>query len=163
MKKKSDMGSLLGIGAAAGLAGTGVMMAMRMFDQRYSPRTIPKMREDPGAFMVHRAERMTGLLHTVPKPLEKTAALATHTGYGTMFGALYGLLRGRGGRQSVLGSGLLLGAAVYAAGYAGWLPALGIGKPIWKQKFPEVAGEAFRHLVYGVTTAAVYEIIDEVV
>jgi uncharacterized membrane protein YagU involved in acid resistance len=149
------LGSLLSAGVAAGLAGTAVMIAARYFDQSYAPRTVPKTREDPGAFLVHAAERLTRTSRSVAKPVEKSAAMALHVGYGTTFGALYALWRGRR-PGSALRDGALLGAAVYAASYLGWLPAVGLSRPIWKQKFPEIAGELTRHVAYGIATAASY-------
>jgi putative membrane protein len=160
IKVQPDFISLIGAGLAAGLAGTGVMMAMRCFDQRYAPKTIAKTRDDPGAFMVHAVERAAGIASAVPKSVEQSAMLAARTGYGALFGVIYGLWLGRGKRRSALGDGVVLGAAVYSAGHLGWLPALGLTKPVWKQEFSEVAGELLRHVAYGVTTAAAYGMID---
>lgn len=137
------------------------MMALRSFDQRYAPATIARTREDPGSFVVHAAERATRSTRRVPKSLEHSAEMAAHTGYGTMFGVLYGLWRGRGRQKSALADGILLGAAVYAAGYLGWMPAMGLTRPIWKQPFSAAAGELFRHIIYGVATTASYELIDD--
>jgi uncharacterized membrane protein YagU involved in acid resistance len=152
--------SLVATGIAAGAVGTGIMMVVRTFDQHYAPETIAKTRKDPGAYMVNVAERATGTSRMVPQPVEKTAALGVHMGYGTLFGILYGLWRGRR-RRSALADGLLLGTAVYAAGYFGWLPALGLTQPIWKQPLPEIAGGLFRHAAYGVATTGAYGAINE--
>jgi len=154
------LASLIGAGAAAGLTGTGVMMAMRLFDERYAPMTIAKMKEDPARLLVHAAERATGIAGAVPKSVEKSAALATHAGYGTLFGVLYGLSRGRRKSRSALVDGVVLGAVAYAAGHLGWLPALGLSKPVWKHEFPEIAGELLRHVAYGVATTAAYGMIE---
>jgi hypothetical protein len=49
MKTMNSQGrNLLGAGVVAGLAGTGVMMAMRSFDERFAPQTIPKAAIDKG-------------------------------------------------------------------------------------------------------------------
>ncbi len=48
-------------GAVAGLVGTGVMAAMRLFDQKYAPTTMPAAREDPGQFIVRQKESATAL------------------------------------------------------------------------------------------------------
>jgi uncharacterized membrane protein YagU involved in acid resistance len=137
------------------------MMALRAFDEHYAPRTIAKTRKDPAEFMINVAEHVTGTAGAIPKGVEKTAALATSAGYGMVFGVLYGVLRGRGRHRSALLDGALLGTAVYAAGHCGWLPLLGLGRPTWKQGFPEVAGELIRHVAYGVATAAAYDAADE--
>src|SRR5665213_879120 len=107
-RMQSHFASLIGPGVVAGLAGTAVMMAMRSFDERYAPRTIAKTKKDPGAFVVHAAERAIGMVGAVPTSIEKSAALATHAGYGTMFGVLYGLWRGPGNDRSALNDGIVL-------------------------------------------------------
>jgi hypothetical protein len=156
MERKSELNRLLGIGAIAGLAGSAVMMALRAYDQKHVPKSVPRAREDPGEFMVRAAERATGKL---PKPLEKSAAMALHTGYGTMFGVAYSLLRRRSRERSSLADGMALGSAVYAASYFGWLPALGLTRPVWKQRPLEIAGELWRHVAYGIATTTVYGLI----
>lgn len=146
----------LAAGAVAGLAGTFAMMAMRTFDQKYAPKTIPQVEEDPGAFLVKQAEHMTHLAGAVPKPLENISAKTLHLSYGTIAGVLYAAIRGRRRRGSSLLEGGLLGGSVYAVGYAGWLPLARLTRPLWKQTFPQIAGEALRQMAFGVTTAAVY-------
>ncbi|MGA2233737.1 MAG: DUF1440 domain-containing protein [Tepidisphaeraceae bacterium] len=145
---------LMAVGIAAGLAGTGVMMAMRSFDERYAPQTIPKARIDPGEYVAAKVVRAGRLSHALSQFLQPAAALTAHTTYGIACGLLYVVIRGPKRYRSALGEGIALGAAVYAAGYLGWLPALGLQRPVWKQKFPEVFGEIFRHLAYGVATTA---------
>jgi uncharacterized membrane protein YagU involved in acid resistance len=156
----SELLSTIGAGLAAGLAGTGVMMAVRSFDQQYAPQTVARPAVDPALAIVKAAELSTGMSRFVPEPVERSAAQAAHIGYGTLFGLLYALLRGRHHARSALADGMLLGAAVYALGYLGWLPAAGLAKPIWKQRYPQIAGELLRHSVYGVATAAVYGLMD---
>ena len=133
------------------------MMAMRSFDLRYAPKTIPKTREDPGKFMVKHAEEATHLTRSVPKPVEKAAAMSTAFGYGIVPGMVYAALRGRRAttRHRLL-EGAAIGTAVYLLGYFGWLPLVGLTRPLWKQPLPEIVGETMRHVAYGVTTAAVY-------
>lgn len=155
---KADYGVRVGLGAAAGLAGTCVMIAMRTFDEHYAPKTIAKVKQDPGQFMVKQAERLTGSL---PQAIEQSAAMATHTGYGTFFGVLYGMWRGRGRQRTALRDGIVLGTAVYLAGQLGWLPAIGLAKPVWKDSFPEIGGELLRHIAFGIATAATFGLIEK--
>lgn len=152
--------SRLVVGAVAGLAGTAVLMGMRSFDRRYSPKTIPKTRDDPGAFMVKRAERAIGQRGKIPKRAGNAGAMLMHVGYGTVAGVFYAAIRGRRRHGSALLDGGLIGCALYAVGYVGWLPLLRLTRPIWKQPFPQIAGEALRHAAYGITTAAVYGAIN---
>jgi uncharacterized membrane protein YagU involved in acid resistance len=159
----------VGLGALAGLAGTAVMIAMRTFDEQYAPATLLPTKEDPGAFLMHRAKRIAHLSgelpsaveQTVDQTVEETAALAAHAGYGTLYGILYGLWRGRGRRRSALADGVMLGTTVYAASDLGLLPATDLSKPPWKQKLPQIAGELLRHIAYGVAVASAYGILDE--
>ena len=148
------------MGIVAGLTGTAVMMAMRLFDERYAPMTIAKTKEDPGAFVIHAAERATGFAGTIPRSVENSVTLAIHAGHGTLFGVLYGLWRGQRKNRSALTDGVVLGTVAYAAGQLGLLPAFGLSKSVWKQEFPEIAGELLRHVAYGVATTAAYGFIE---
>ena len=152
--------SSIAIGAAAGLLGTGVMVALRSFDQHYAPRTIAKTSIDPGLFAVRTLERGAGIQPSPRSAVEQIGATAVHLGYGTTFGLLYGLWRGRDSQRSSLGDGIVLGMIVYALGHLGLLPLLGLSNPIWRQKVPEIGGELFRHCVFGVAVAATFGIAD---
>jgi hypothetical protein len=156
----SNLASLIGIGVAAGLAGTAAMIALHRFDEQYAPKTIADASDDPGHFIVKNTERLTGSL---PDPVEKSAAMAARLGYGALFGALYAISRGRRHHRSSLLDGAFLGASVYLTGYLGWLPTFRLTRPIWKQPFPQIAGELSRHVAYGVATTAAYGLIDSAV
>ncbi|HEX5443941.1 MAG TPA: hypothetical protein VFW87_08945 [Pirellulales bacterium] len=54
--------------------------------------------------------------------------------------------------------GLVLGMAAWTAGYLGWLPALGLMRPVWKQNLPQALAPVAEHAVYGVVTDAVYDL-----
>ena len=73
---------------------------------------------------------------------------------------VYAVLRGRPHNASSLLEGAAIGTAVYLLGYSGWLPLVGLTRPLWKQPLPEIVGETMRHVAYGVTTAAVYGAIN---
>lgn len=148
--------SALLAGAVAGFAGTAAMMAIRTFDMKYAPKTIPKTRENPGKFMVEEAEQAAHFERCLPKRVEKAGAMSLQMGYGVVPGILYAMIRGRGRPASSLLDGMVIGTAVYLLGYVGWLPLVGLTRPLWKQPLPEIAGETMRHVAYGVTTAAVY-------
>ena len=57
--------------------------------------------------------------------------------------------------------GLALGASCWAAGYLGWLPALGLMPPVTRQTPAQIAGPLVEHLVYGVATVAVFDLLRE--
>jgi uncharacterized membrane protein YagU involved in acid resistance len=148
-------------GALAGMAGTLAMMAMRSFDHSYAPETVAKTRQDPGAFLVKHAERTAGIANHVPKPVEKAAAMSVHLAYGTLAGVAYSLIRGHRKKSSPLIEGAATGAMVYSFGYLGWLPLTGLSRPVWKQRFPEIAGGLLRHVAFGVVVSSVYGAIDD--
>jgi hypothetical protein len=76
-------------------------------------------------------------------------AVVSHIGYGTSAGALYGALVKPSSRG--LGSGIGFGLALWAAGYEGWLPALGVLPPAHKDKPGRAITMLLAHVVYGAT------------
>jgi uncharacterized membrane protein YagU involved in acid resistance len=145
------------IGAVAGVAGTLVMQLVRTLNEKYLPETMTESREDPGKFMVHQAERLLPgeQRRQVPRKAELAAATSLHFSYGAMFGALYGAIRTRA--LNPILEGALLGIGVWAAGYLGWLPAVGLTKPVWREDPQRSTAEVARHAMYGVATAAAFE------
>lgn len=144
------------LGAAGGLAGTLVLQALMAAGQKWRPDTLPPLRQDPGEFMVERAEARfpDAVREQIPDSVKAGAALALAAGYGLAFGALYAAVRPRGGNP--LRDGPVLGVACWAVGYAGWLPAMGLMPPVWRQKPPQVVAPAAEHVAYGVTTVAAF-------
>ena len=69
------------------------------------------------------------------------------------------------GRAAAIRSstGLALGAACWAAGYLGWLPAAGLMPPLSKQTPSQIVGPLMEHLVYGMATVAVFDLLRECV
>jgi hypothetical protein len=57
--------------------------------------------------------------------------------------------------------GLILGASAWAAGYLGWLPAMGLMRPVWRQNAPQAFAPAAEHAVYGMVTVAAYDWLQE--
>ena len=160
-QNSSDIGRRIVAGIGAGLAGTAVMFAMRKFDSQYASQTLLHGKEDPGKFVVRHAERIGGV--ALPDQAERAAAVATHIAYGTMYGVVFGLAKmlppAKSSHPFVFGG--LLGAIVWAIGYVGLLPGVGLAKPVTDETFPEVAGELTRHVAYGVATAAVYGVLHD--
>jgi uncharacterized protein DUF1440 len=77
-----------------------------------------------------------------------------HWGYGTGWGALYGVLAGSLPRRPPW-SGLAFGTAVWGTDYV-VLPAAGIYQPIWKYDLETLWKDLSAHLVYGAGTAAAF-------
>ena len=83
---------------------------------------------------------------------------AVHWGYGTSWGALYGLLQ-RGRRVSPVRSGLVFGTAVWAVSYVTLVP-MGIYRPPWRYPPGELALDLSYHLAYGAGVGAGFALID---
>ncbi len=107
--------------------------------------------------MVEKAEDVLpdAVRRRMPGTVETGAAQTLAVGYGLTFGALYGAVRPNGGKPLL--DGAALGLACWAAGYLGWLPALGLIPPVRRQTTAQVAAPAAEHVVYGVVTVAVYD------
>jgi hypothetical protein len=96
-----------------------------------------------GLFLRKIPDRRAGLVNNL-----------THWGYGVLNGAPFGIIAGSIGSPRVR-YGVLFGASVWASSYV-VLPAAGLYKPIWQYDSRTLAKDLSAHLVYGVTTAAVF-------
>jgi hypothetical protein len=85
----------LGAGAAAGLAGSVLIQGLLAASQKWAPQVLPPIKQDPGEFMVEKAEKLLPerVREKIPERLEKAAAKSLALGYGTTFGALYATSR----------------------------------------------------------------------
>jgi uncharacterized membrane protein YagU involved in acid resistance len=80
-----------------------------------------------------------------------------HWGYGTLWGALYGIVAGSLPKQRV-SYGLSFGASVLASDYV-ILPAAKLYKPIWEYDPKTLAKDLTAHLVYGLATATAMRLL----
>jgi hypothetical protein len=151
----------LALGALAGLAGTMALQAVRAANQKLIPASSPPIKKDPGEFMVKQAEKALprSTRRRIPKKLEAVGAKFLALGYGMTFGALYAVSRPK--TRLILVEGTMLGVVTWAAGYLGWLPALGLMKPVWKHKPAQVAMPVAEHALFGVATVAGYRWVKE--
>jgi len=85
----------IGAGAAAGLVGTALVQGLMAGSQKWAPQSLPPIKQDPGEFMVKKAEEQLPdkMREQIPEQLEKAAAKTLAFGYGTAFGALYATSR----------------------------------------------------------------------
>ena len=152
--KGDSYSSKLCLGALAGLAGTVFIKGGMMASQRWMPETLPPMEEDPGEFMVHKAEEALpeDTRERIPDSAETAIAQALGFGYGVTFGALYAALPRHA--RSIALDGSVLGLATWAVGYMGWLPAAGLTPPVWEQKPKEVIPNIVSHVLFGIITVA---------
>jgi hypothetical protein len=85
---------------------------------------------------------------------------AVHWGYGTSWGALYGLLPGTA-RVSPVRRGLMFGTAVWVMSYLTLVP-MGIYRAPWRYPPGELALDLSYHLAYGAGVGAGFALIDGV-
>jgi hypothetical protein len=71
-----------------------------------------------------------------------------HWGYGTTWGAVYGVLNDGSSRRRPLIRGLAFGTVVWAMSYVELVP-LGLYEPPWKYPPEELAFDLSYHLAYG--------------
>jgi hypothetical protein len=138
-------------GAIAGLAGTAVMSAAMAAD-----RASGRMRgEAPPRKVARNAEEALGLREMLSRPAFEASWVAQHFAYGAAAGVAYELARRRLPLSDPLPAGPLYGAALWAFGYAGWLPAAGLYPPPTADRPSRAATIFLHHLIYGTTTALV--------
>ncbi|ROS75401.1 hypothetical protein EDF32_1810 [Cellulomonas sp. PhB143] len=75
------------------------------------------------------------------------ATMLSHVAYGVGAGLAYQALVPRSRRDALTGAGY--GIALWAAGYEGWVPALGILPPAHRDDRRRAATMLTAHLVYG--------------
>jgi hypothetical protein len=148
-----------GAGAAAGLAGTFLIQGLLAASQKWAPQSLPPMKQDPGEFMIEKAEEQLpqNVREKIPEELEKAAAKALALGYGTTFGALYAASRPE--TRNLLLEGSALGLVTWGAGYLGWLPATGLMPPLTQQDPKQIAGPILSHVLFGIVTVGLYRFL----
>lgn len=101
-------------------------------------------------------KRLVEGLFERPLPPERARLMnnVTHSGFGVMNGAIYGLVVGSL-RKPRIRYGLPFAVGVWSTGYV-VLPAAGLYEPIWKYDAKTLAKDLSAHLVYGLTTAAAF-------
>jgi hypothetical protein len=150
-----DPGARLGLGLAAGLAGTKVIERSMQAGDKVAPEAAPPMRGDPAEFVLNKVEaRLPERIREKVSEKEGAAKTTLHLAYGALAGAAYGLLRPGGGNP--FRDGLLLGSGVWAVGYLGWLPRAGLLAPPTEQRPQQLLRPLAEHLIYGIATAAAF-------
>jgi hypothetical protein len=154
--RNGSLAKEIGIGATAGLAGTLVIQAAKFASEKWFPSTVPPIKEDPGKFMVEKAEAPLprNVRKKIPEKLENTAAALLSFGYGMTFGTVYAAAHPQ--RQRAFRDGSAFGFITWAAGYLGWLPALDLMPRVDQQKPRQVLPNLASHLLYGIATVAIF-------
>jgi hypothetical protein len=152
----------VGLGVAAGLAGTAVMTAVQLAEQklRGSGESEPPTSWDETPAPAQVGERVARGVFEHPLDLEQapTVTNVVHWSYGTAWGVGFGIV------QRSLGIPLLPAAAgfgtlVWASDYA-VLPAMKIYKQPWKYPASTLAVDLARHLAYGAGVAGAYALLE---
>jgi len=149
----------IGAGAAAGLVGTALVQGLMAASQKWAPQSLPPIKQDPGEFMVKKAEEQLPdkMREQISEQLEKAAAKTLAFGYGTAFGALYATSRPE--TKSLLLEGSALGLAAWGVGCLGWLPATGLMPAVTKQEPRQIAGPIVSHILFGIVTVGIYRLL----
>ena len=113
------------------------------WDQAAAPAQVGK-RLYEGLFRRELPDRRAALVNNI-----------MHWGYGILNGAQYGLLAGSLTVPKVR-YGALFGVGVWATSYV-VLPAAGLYQPIWQYAPRILAKDLSAHLVYGLSTATVFQ------
>jgi hypothetical protein len=147
-------------GLAAGAVGTVSMDTVRYLMHRragakddplaweFAPIESWEKAPDPGQVAKRVIEGFTQ--RELPDRWAWLISTAMHWGYGSAWGAVYGVLAGSLPRADAL-YGLPFGATVWATGCA-LLPEGGLYKPIWEYNLPTLAEDLGAHLAYGAGT-----------
>jgi hypothetical protein len=138
-------------GAAGGALGTVVLRQITRVSQRLpEPLQPPPLEEDPGEHIVWRAEMKA--MHTLPPKAHALLGRSLHWAYGMVWPSLL-LLTVRAVRtrrlSAALGLGAVLGGAVWALGYLGWLPRTHLLEARMKRRVGRQLSALAGHVLYG--------------
>jgi hypothetical protein len=134
--------------AAGGLAGTAATVAMSAW-QAAGQLTGP-YGEQPPKRLVRATARKLGLPARRHGPVTWPATVVAHLGFGAACGALYAVVLPR----STVARGTAFGLAVWAASYAGWIPAVGMLPPPHRDNPRRVWTMLTGHVIYGAVLGA---------
>jgi putative membrane protein len=145
-KSTHELARELVAGGLGGLIATAPMtLAMKLLQRRLPWRERHSL---PPRKITAELLRRVGMRASPEQPRVKTAALGSHYAYGAAAGSLYGPLAARLPLPPVV-SGVLYGALVWLASYAGLLPLLGLYPPPQLQARRRNLLMIAAHLVWG--------------
>lgn len=151
-----SLGKLLQ-GAAAGFIATAPMSLTMLIGWRLLPQR-EKYHLPPRQITEEITERM-GIEDHLDEPALVGLTVASHFGYGALFGWIYALFEHRTPMQSSL-KGALTGVAIWIVSYLGWLPAMGILPPATSHPWRRNLLMILAHVVWGVTLGEVTRKLD---
>lgn len=134
--------------AAGGLAGAAATVAMSGW--MLAGQLTGRHGEQPPKRLVRRISRRIGLPARHHGAGTRLMTAVAHLGFGTSCGALYATAVPR----STTPRGIEFGLGVWAASYAGWIPALGLLPPPGRDNPRRAWTIATAHVVYGAVLGA---------
>jgi hypothetical protein len=164
---RTDPGALVR-GVVAGAIGTAAMDALLYRRYRRAGGTtrfadwelssgLDSWKDAPALAQVGR-RLVEGLFDIeLPPRRAKLVNNVMHWAFGMLNGAQYGLVAGSLPSPRI-GYGLPFGAAVWASGYV-VLPAAKLYEPIWRYDLETLGNDLSAHLVYGLATAAAWQLV----
>jgi hypothetical protein len=132
-----------GLGAVAGAAATVPMSLVMLAAGRAG-----LMGEQPPRRLTANALRAA----TDAPPREPTRTLASaalHVAFGAAVGAGFAAAVRRATERAPATAGVVAGLTVWAASYAGWIPALGLLPPPWRDRPGRPGSMIAAHVVFG--------------
>lgn len=161
----------LGRGLLAGVLGTGAMTGWQMLSAKLqsSGKEAPEAPSEPPQDPWEQASAPAKVAKRIGEGVFKRDVSAdliplltnvTHWGYGTGWGAVYGLVAGTFGTSRVR-DGLLFGTAVWTMSYVQLVP-IGLYDPPWAYPPKELAMDLSYHLVYGAGLAEGYRVLNRI-
>jgi uncharacterized membrane protein len=143
-----------GRGLAAAAIGTAAMTSAQQAYLRLTGGAPSSAPEQMGRRIIE-----GGLGRRVPRKRRAALNQAMHMLYGTAWGLPFGLVVGSLGRRPpASAAGVALGLTAWGVSLVE-LPALGLSPPPWQQPLGGLVADLTMHLVYGASTAAVYQVL----
>ena len=135
-------------GAAAGFVATAPMSLTMLLGWMLLPRR--EQYHLPPRLITEEITERAGVEDEMTEGQLVVLTIASHFGYGALFGALYASFENRLRMHSSL-RGSLMGVAVWIGSYLGWLPAMGILSPATRHPWRRNLLMVVAHIVWGVT------------
>lgn len=142
-------------GAVAGFAGT-TAMSMAML-------ALKRAGMEPGKLepkeVAENFEETIRIRHYLPKGAFEASWIMLHFGYGSTSGVAYALAQGITRLDPPTLAGISFGMFLWAVGYCGWLPLLGLYPPPTQVPTRKVVANILAHVTYGTTTAVAHRVL----
>lgn len=145
-------------GAITGLVGTAVMSVAFLVAEKAG--MVPGKLEPKE--IADNFEEKIGVRDYLPKPVFEASWMMLHLGYGTISGVVYTLaLKMAPNLERPMPTGPSLGVILWAFGYCGWLPLLGLYPLPTQVPKRKVGANILAHIVYGTAAAVAHRVLKD--